>query len=166
MRCRTRPLADRFWEKVNRDGPVHRTLGTACWLWTGATNHKGYGQLFERETRKHLMTHRLSYEMAFGPSPDGRFVCHRCDTPRCVRPDHLWLGSAADNTADMVAKGRRVHVVGEGFGYEKLTEQGVRELRSLYAAGAGSFAELAERFRVAKSTARQAINRDTWAHVP
>lgn len=92
-------LAERLWAKVDRT--------ESCWIWTGGTNIKGYGciGLGERGRGKAL-AHRVSWELAFGPIPDGLWVLHHCDNPPCVRPDHLWLGTAADNNRDMVAKGR------------------------------------------------------------
>lgn len=96
-----RPLADRFWEKVQKT--------KTCWLWTGA-NLGGkwpYGMLGKPGDPTVLYkAHRLSWELHVGPIPDGLFVLHKCDVPLCVNPDHLFLGTAADNMADMVQKGR------------------------------------------------------------
>lgn len=91
------PTEKRFWERVNKqpDG---------CWLWTGTTNLRGYGILARNNTMQ--LAHRFSYELHKGVIPDGMFVCHSCDNPPCVNPDHLWLGTNADNVSDMVAKGR------------------------------------------------------------
>lgn len=91
-------LVDLFWEKVEKTG--------GCWLWRGATNPKGYGRTGVGSHRSAL-AHRLSWNLAHGQIPAGLFVLHRCDTPGCVRPDHLFLGTAADNTADMIRKGRQ-----------------------------------------------------------
>lgn len=92
-------IADRFWLKVKR------TRG--CWIWTGSVNAKGYGQMSQgRRGLRPLQTHRVSWQLHYGQIPDGLLVLHSCDNPRCVRPDHLFLGTAADNTADMVAKER------------------------------------------------------------
>ncbi len=77
-----------------------------CWLWMGSTRSGGYGGFHVGGTTK-VGAHRYAYERANGPIPHGLWVLHRCDTPTCVRPDHLFLGTAIDNYRDMVAKGRR-----------------------------------------------------------
>lgn len=80
--------------------------GDGCWTWTGATNRRnGYGY-FKRRDRRQMNTHRVAWEFAHGPIPDGLCVCHHCDNPRCVRPDHLFLGTQRENMQDMKAKGR------------------------------------------------------------
>lgn len=89
--------AKKFWANVDKSGECWRWLGTP--LLTG-----GYGRL--RVDGKATKAHRRAYELAVGPIPAGLFVLHRCDNPICVRPDHLWLGTAADNNADMMRKGR------------------------------------------------------------
>ena len=76
-----------------------------CWLWTGTTNEKGYGQVSFRG--KQRMLHKLSYEIHHGPVPAGHLVCHRCDRPRCWNPVHLWLGTPKQNSLDMSAKRRQ-----------------------------------------------------------
>lgn len=94
-----RPLADRFWEKVDR--------GEECWTWKPefSRNPGGYGMFTPRHGAR-VGAHRISWELANGPIPPGMFVLHHCDNPPCVRPDHLWLGTHLDNMADMKAKGR------------------------------------------------------------
>lgn len=94
-------VAIRFFKYVT-PGPF-----TDCWLWRGYTNNKGYGLLSKggRGTSMSL-AHRISWEIHFGPIPDDLWCLHKCDTPLCCNPYHLFLGTAAENTADMLAKGR------------------------------------------------------------
>lgn len=82
-----------------------------CWLWQKAKNQYGYGLLGRSDGgRRVVLAHRSMWEREYGPIPIGVFVCHHCDTPACVRPDHLFLGTQADNLHDMLAKGRRPKV--------------------------------------------------------
>lgn len=76
-----------------------------CWEWTGSLNSGGYGTV-GRQGLTGRTLHRLAWEMAYGPIPDGAQVLHRCDNRKCCRPDHLFLGTAADNIYDMIEKGR------------------------------------------------------------
>jgi hypothetical protein len=98
-------LAERFWHKVNKT--------ETCWLWIGSQNAKGYGkiQLNRRSAAGHPVAdyaHRIAWIMVHGPIPVGLDVLHKCDTPACVRDEHLFLGTPLDNVRDMIAKGRRV----------------------------------------------------------
>lgn len=123
---------------------------TGCWLWEGPYHSKGYGILSVRR-----YAHRVSYAVYRGPIPDGMFVCHRCDTPPCVNPDHLFLGTPLDNMRDMARKGRanrRWQHPGFGTAHpkSKLTSDQVAEIRRLRGTVAQS--ELARRFGVSGAT--------------
>lgn len=90
----------RFWARVHRQND-------GCWEWQGATLPTGYGRFFPTSDQS-LYAHRYSFALANGAIPEGMQVCHRCDNPKCVRPDHLFLGTSHDNHMDMARKGRGV----------------------------------------------------------
>lgn len=92
------PIVERFWSKVEKL--------TSCWMWRAAIARDGYGK-FQIGRSKTCRAHRVAWELTNGPIPNGKQVLHRCDNPLCVRPDHLFLGTAADNMRDKTEKGRQ-----------------------------------------------------------
>ena len=162
------PIEDRFWDKVHR-------IPDGCWIWAASRTSQGYGQV--NANRRPTVAHRVAWELSYGPIPDGLFVCHHCDNRACVRPDHLFLGTAADNGADMARKGRSMAgdrnpsrlypdriKRGEQLPHTKLTEDGVRQIRRLHATGY-TYDQLARMFSVKKMAICDAVNRKTWRHV-
>lgn len=138
-----------------------------CWFWSGAPGAGGYGVLwFEGRYQK---AHRVSWALHNGFMPDRSVkVCHKCDVPACVNPDHLWLGSQADNVADMVRKGRGrcgEPMVGSRNPMSALTEEQVSEIRLLLLIGAHTQAEIARSYGVSPMTLSRIANFQTWPHV-
>jgi hypothetical protein len=149
-----RHLADRLAEKtIHSDG---------CHVWTGARVPRGYGYINDVSggRKKALRVHRVAWELVNGPIPEGLSVLHACDNRLCVNPAHLSLGTAADNTADMIAKGRMA--VGERRTH-KLTEEDVYNIRWLR--GVLFQKEIAAIFGVHPQTIDRIQNGRRWKHV-
>lgn len=163
---RKRPLPERFWEKVNKDGPapVHRPELGACWIWTASVNPRtGYGWISVGKSMR--QSHRISWEFTNGPIPDGQCVLHRCDNSSCVNPAHLFLGTQIDNIADMVAKGRQRSRQGEKVNTAKLTAEKVQEIRERFANGETNRASLAREYGVSDVMISYIILRKSWKHI-
>lgn len=137
---------------------------TGCWLWGGCLNSMNYGLLRVGKTMK--LAHRISYELHCAPVLDTLKVLHKCDFPPCVNPEHLFVGTMADNTADMVRKNRcsrlGMSMPSESNAAAKLTVQKVIEIRD----AAGTQYEIALRFGVAQGTVSNIRRRKTWRHLP
>lgn len=140
---------------------------TGCWEWLGERTRFGYGSITLGQRRLgnriRVGAHRYFYEHLVGAIPSGKRVCHSCDNPGCVNPEHLWLGTDADNMADMRQKGRagRKGPDGSRNAASKLTEAQVIEIRSSNLPPK----RLAERFNVSELTVRYALRRVTWKHI-
>lgn len=167
---------DRFMQKV--------AISDECWLWTASTMGNGYGQ-FNLYGKK-VYAHRASYQFFIGPVDDGLKVRHTCDTPRCVRPDHLKLGTQKENVADMLERGRawvwtkperlargdrngmrtqphrRPCVTGVRNGQARLNPEQVEQIRSRYTAGGITQAALAREYGVHPTAVFKIIHRLRW----
>ena len=154
----TKTIKERLLEGVSENEK-------GCWIWNGAKTEKGYGAI--HYAGKRARTHRIAYEVFVGPIPDGHMVCHSCDEPSCLNPSHLWTGSAAENTNDMVRKGRESFrfkeqpVFGKKHHNAKMDDQSVRSIRS----SNKTQVELAEIYGVSQGTISKIQRGDAWKHI-
>lgn len=170
------PDTRRFLERISVDAG-------GCWLWAGSKYRSGYGAFWMRG--KNYRAHRAAWTLLRGQIPDGMLICHRCDTPQCVNPDHLFLGTSADNNFDRDSKGRhgfsapKNPASGERNGARtkpeqvrrgsqintcKLNEQAVRLIRERHASGT-SARTLAKELGMHRTTIDDLVARKTWRHV-
>lgn len=150
---------ERFWAKVSVIDD-----DDSCWEWQAYCMPNGYGSL--SVNRRPITAHRFAWELANGPIPDGMCVLHRCDNRRCARASHLFLGTYADNSADMIAKGRERHRTphGEDSPHAIVTEEQVRRIRERIASGETQ-AHLAREHGVTISAVNRMWKRKSWKHV-
>lgn len=168
--------AERFWKKVNKNGPTIREDLGPCWLWPRLST-QGYGKTTIR--LKHWLAHRLAWFYTFGELSDEICVCHECDVRNCVNPSHLWLGTNQENTTDKVVKGRQatrkkivnakflknqVCVSGERHGMSRLSNEQIGEIRSLRKSGLKLF-ELSQKFSVSQGHLSAICNGRAWSHI-
>ena len=163
---RNLPMMDRLMANVVR------IPWSGCWIFMGATNDFGYGIIGKDGGRGagNERAHRATYEAFIGHVPDGLFVCHHCDVPACCNPDHLFIGTNADNMADCKSKGRNsqpprnLHVVGGVHPLAKLTTDNVVEIRRLAASGVMQ-KDLAAQYGVSQTSMSKIISGKRWRHV-
>lgn len=160
------PAAERFWANIKKTD--------SCWLWTAGERH-GYGTIRINSKRRERV-HRFSWTLANGPIPDGLGVLHKCDVTLCVRPSHLFVGTQADNIADMIQKGRQRKAIsarrrrhdsyprGSDASIAKLTDDQVVAIRRLKADGL-SYAAIGRKYGVVPSNISLICRRMTWKHI-
>jgi hypothetical protein len=168
-------VAIRFWAKVDKT-PGQGPWGD-CWGWLGGTHDWGYGIIGKGGRGEGFWrAHRLSWTLAHGPIPEGMDVLHKCDNPPCSNPDHLFLGTALDNTRDCIAKGRAFHTPlprGEDHHSAKLTRKMVKWIRRYHRPGNGQGQHgtlaIAQKLGVGISAIKRVVTtkdkRRTWKHV-
>lgn len=147
-----KPFEKKFWAKVEKT--------ETCWLWRGTVSNKGYGET--RFKSKFTLVHVVSYEIHNDPVPRGLEVMHTCDVRNCVNPNHLKLGTHAENIADCINKKR--HCYGEKRANAKLTDETVKEAIELRAKGF-TYVELSKHFNISRQTISRAVRGDTWKHL-
>lgn len=127
-----------------------------CWIWMGPLNMHGYGKI---GCESYANAHRASFACSIKPIPKGMFVCHKCDIPSCINPEHLFLGSPSDNSKDMKLKGR--HCFGEKNGRSKITSsQAIQIFKSK-----DQYKIIASSFGISISMVRRIKERIAWAHI-
>ena len=158
-----RPMVDTemyFWKTVSKLSP--------CWIWTGSRFGNGYGSMSITQITNRPKTesaHRYSYELHLGDIPKDMCVCHKCDNPLCVNPEHLFLGTQSDNVADRHNKNRDAHVRGENHGMSKLTPAQVIDIRTQYSSGCMNQKNLAKKHGVSSAYVSDIVNRRRWKHI-
>lgn len=160
-RCRNgASFKERFWRKVRKGSPDE------CWEWTGGrTGTNGHGQIRNAQGDKDL-AHRLSWQLHYGPIPDGLLVLHSCDNPICVNPKHLHLGTASDNIKEAYDRGLLTPKRGVLNGHAKLTGEQVMRIRYEYAVGQRTQRDIARELGVSQSAIMCIVTHRTWAHLP
>lgn len=145
---------NRFWKHVQRT--------EHCWLWTASTNQDGYGRL--KIKGRMVQSHRFSWELHCGRIPYGACVLHKCDTPRCVNPEHLFIGDRKLNMQDMAAKGRQRGPRGEDHHRAKLNNNLVHLIR-LYRLFGFSYSVIAYLLDINKTDVYSVVTGKSWSHV-
>lgn len=151
-----RPAIDRFNRKW------HLNSLTGCWIWTARRDNDGYGVMWGgRELGKedNIQAHRVAWMLHRGQIQEGMLVCHHCDNRACVNPDHLFLGTEADNSHDMVKKGRSRK--GKDLPWTRLSPQDVRDIR----ASKDTLAELGRKYNVLPTSIKKVRLRLSWKHI-
>ena len=150
-------VIDRFWSKVDVD-----LNNNSCWEWTAYRNKDGYGIL--TINKKRFRANRVAYMIERGDIPEGMHVCHRCDNPPCVSPNHLFLGTRSDNMQDMLSKGRGNKTRGSEHANAKLTETDIPVIRERLANNEKD-SDIAKDYGIKPRAISYIKNGRTWKHI-
>lgn len=140
---------------------VQAEPNSGCHIWIGTINQAGYGKFWWNS--ENVPAHRAAWLLYVGQIPSGFFACHRCDNPPCVNPAHLFLGTPADNLADMAAKGRAIRGCRHPRSY--LTDGDVLRIRDRYFTSGLRQVDIAQEFGLTQATVSKIIRGDTWRHI-
>lgn len=140
-------------------------MGDGCWEWTGAKDWDGYGRM-RIGGRRSARAHRIAWAIANRSDPGSLFVCHRCDNPSCVRPGHLYLGTALQNNRDKIERGRTNWARGSRVGTSKLTDEQVEAVFALYKSGNVRQKDIARQFGVSQSAVQLVLSGKNWGRTP
>ena len=159
-------IVERFWSKVNKDGPIHPHLKSPCWVWQRNFNNNGYG-VFSVNC-KNSLAHRFSYNLHNTPLTSSKvLVCHKCDNKWCVNPEHLFAGNHTDNQMDAMSKGRwwfPERAKGENNPAAKLCVSQVLEIRELLNRKVPQ-KHIASKFGISVHLVRKISYRSVWKHI-
>lgn len=150
---------EKFFAKVDKTD--------TCWFWTGLKNKDGYGAFSPPKQRATIGAHRVAFALYGGVTTDEKYcVCHSCDTPACVNPEHLFAGSLSDNSTDRNQKQRNSPRKGERNGRAKITASDVTDIREAYKKGNLSQPALARKYGLTHCSISRLIRGQSWAHIP
>lgn len=146
-------MIPKFWSLINKSGE--------CWLWTKSCDKDGYGKFWFNY--KGIKACKMAYVLTCGEVPDGMCVLHKCDNPPCCRPDHLYLGTQADNVMDRMNRGRQRR--GEAHPLTTLSDRNVLDIRRRFIGGRGEQTNLAFIYNVSLGVINRIVRRKTWTHI-
>lgn len=166
-------LSDRFWSKVNKNGPIpsHLTHLGECWVWTASKDPDGYGYFAMRISKEQkttlLRAHRASALLHglvnyFEPE---QFALHKCDNSSCIRPEHLFIGNQRSNINDKMLKGRQARMQGEDHNQVKLNERQIEAIKVIWETNMLTQEKIAEIFGVSRENISMIVNNKSWKHL-
>jgi hypothetical protein len=150
-------VKERFWSKVDKNGPTMPHMKTRCWVWIAGRFPSGYGCFGPYKKRQSVRSHRVAWELTWG-SLGKKKALHHCDNPPCCRPSHIYKGTDANNMADKVARGRaRGAHKGSEHHNAKLTDLQVQQIRRSYIPGRVSQQKVADKFNISREHVRDLL---------